>query len=68
MIASNELKTERAKDAFCRLFSANRGDLTTRPVSGSVVKVIDARSFCWADYDISAHRVRRIAEFDARTR
>jgi len=62
----SHLMIERSKDAFCRRFFAQRGDLTTRMERDNVVKVIDARTFCWADYDISSHRVRKVAEFDAR--
>jgi len=60
------LMIERSKDAFCRKFSARRGDLTTRMENPNRVKIMDARSFCWADYDISAYRVRKVVEFDAR--
>ena len=66
-MVDTHLMIERSKDAFCRRFEARRGDLTTRMERDDLVKVIDASTFCWADYDISWHRIRRVAEFDART-
>ena len=60
------LMVERSKDAFCRRFLSQRSDLTIRMERPNLVKVIDARTFCWADYDIGGHRVRKVAEFDAR--
>lgn len=61
--AALRMKIERA---FTRRFGASMTSLsvkrTDRP---NMLRVVDPETGSWADYDVSAWRVRRVAEHDA---
>jgi len=63
MLLTTEQKCERA---FERRFGQSLMLSTIRPRSG-VVKVFDVETGSWAEYDVTAWRIRRLTEYDAAT-
>ena len=65
-MVSVALKIERAKDAVCRLFGSQRGDLEVINKNNMIIRIINRKLMCWADYDITGPRVQKLAHFDSR--
>ena len=65
-MVSVALKIARAKDAVCRLFGSQLSDLEVINKDNFIIKIIDRRLLCWADYDITGPRVQKLAYFDSR--
>ena len=57
-------KADRCRQAFGRRFGQSCGYVTAKLRDDRTVRVHDSESGSWADYDISAWRVRRITESD----
>lgn len=58
-------KEERCKQAFQRRFGKSMLPLSVKPIAdGRILRVTDRETGTWADYDVTAWRVRRVHEHD----